>query len=117
MGQAKPRILCVSLSSLQLKAMCEVLPLRDYQVFAASTPEQAVALCVSNHLAAVVIDSEFALAGGWSVAQTFRTVNAHLPVLLLAAGHNGDLPSGVDAVAPSLAEMLEKLQMLLTKRR
>jgi DNA-binding response OmpR family regulator len=96
--------------------MCESLPRRDYEVFQASTPEQAVAVCVSNHLAAIVLDSDFVSAGGWSVAQTFRIVNPHLPILLLARGHNGDLPPGVNAVAPSYADMLSKLQLLLTQR-
>jgi CheY-like chemotaxis protein len=116
LGQARPRILCVSLSSFQLKAMCESLPRRDYEVFQASTPEQAVAVCVNNHLAAVVLDSDFASSNGWSVAQTLRIINPHLPILLVANGHDGDLPAGVNAVASSFADILSKLQLLLTQR-
>ena len=119
MGQQRPRILCVSLSGFQLKAMREAFPVSDYQVFTASTPEEAVAVCAGNHLAAVVLDSEFASTAGWPVAQTFRIVNAHLPVLLLANGHNGNghHPPGVDAIATSPAEMLDRLQTLLIGSR
>jgi CheY-like chemotaxis protein len=116
-GQAKPRILCVSHSSLRIKAMRELFPQRVYQVFAASTPEQAVAVCVSNHLAAVVLDSEFVSESGWSAAQSLRIVNAQLPILLLDKSHTGNLPPGVDAVATSYAAVLDTLQMLLAEHR
>jgi CheY-like chemotaxis protein len=83
-GREKPRILCVSRSSSQLEAICSALPRREYEVLGATTPEQAVAVCVSNNLAAVVLDSEFSTETGWSAAQTFKMVKPHLPVV--AAG-------------------------------
>jgi len=114
-GQAKVRILCVSHSSFQLKAMRELFPPRDYQVFSASTPDQAVAVCVSNQLAAVVLDSEFTSDGGWSAPQSLRIVNAQLPILLLDKGHTGNLPPGVDAVVTSYGAVLDTVQMLLAQ--
>ena len=116
MGRAKPRILCVSRSSSQLEAIRSALPSRDYEVVAASTPEQAVAVCVSNNLAAVVLGSEFSTEAGWSAAQTFKMVKPQLPVVLLGHDHLQALPHGVDAVAPNYSAIQNKLDELLNRR-
>src|SRR5689334_5964653 len=115
MGRAKPRILCVSRSSSQLEAIRSALPSSDYEVLAASTPEQAVAVCVSNNVDAVVLDSEF-VTNEWSAAQTVKMVKSHLPVLLLAHNHRQNPPNGVDAVASTYSVMLHKLNALLNPR-
>ena len=115
-GREKPRILCVSRSSSQLEAIRKALPARDYDVVTASTPEQAVAVCVSNNLAAVVLDSEFATESGWSAARTFKMVKPHLAVVLLAHDHEQGPPQGVDAVAASYSAILHKLNALLNLR-
>jgi len=112
-GRQKPRILCVSRSTYQLTEMRSAFPLRDYEVLSASTPEQAVAVCVSNHISAVVLDSEFSTEAGWSAAQTLKMVNPQLPVMLLLNSVEGNVPSGVDAVASSHSNMLPKLKELL----
>jgi len=116
MGRAKPRILCVSRSSSQLEAIRSALPSKDYEVVAASTPEQAVAVCVSNNLAAVVLGSEFSTEAGWSAAQTFKMVKPQLPVVLLGHDHLQALPHGVDAVAPNYSAIQNKLDQLLNQR-
>jgi len=116
MGREKPRILCVSRSSSQLEAIRKALPSRDYEVVTASTPEQAVAVCVSNNVAAVVLDSEFATEAGWSAARTFKMVKPQLAVVLLGHDHEHGLPHGVDAVAPTYSAMLHKLDALLNRR-
>jgi len=113
-GREKPRILCVSRSAYQLNAMRGAFPVREYEVLSASTPEQAVAVCLNNHISAVVLDSEFSTELGWSAAQTLKMVNPHLPVMLLLKSDEGTVPSGVDAVAPSHAHMLIKLKGLLS---
>ena len=113
MGREKPRILCVSRSPFQLRAMRSAFPAREYEVLSAVTPEQAVAVCLNNHIAAVVLDSEFSTEAGWSAAQTFKMVNPRLPVMLLLKSAEGTVPSGVDAVAPSHSHMLPKLKGLL----
>ncbi len=115
-GREKPRILCVSRSSSQLEAICSALPRREYEVVSASTPEQAVAVCVSNNLAAVVLDSEFSTETGWSAAQTFKMVKPHLPVVLLGHNHRHEPPHGVDAVAPNHSAIQRKLNELLNRR-
>ena len=112
-GQVKPRILCVSISSFKLKQMCAALPSRQYQALSASTPEQAVAVCSTNNIAAVVLDSEFLTDGGSTLAQTFKAVNPHVPIVLLERGHNGDIPDAVDAVASTSEMMLKKLAALI----
>lgn len=115
MGREKPRILCVSRSSSQLEAIRSALPRRDYEVLSSTTPEQAVAVCVSNNLAAVVLDSEFSTENGWSAAQTFKMIKPHLPVVLLGHNHHQQLPHGVDAVASTYSAILHKLNALLNR--
>lgn len=116
-GPAKVRILCVSHSPFRLKEMRELFPPRHYQVFLASTPEQAVAVCASNHMTAVVLDSEFTSDGGSSAPQSLRSVCAQLPILILDKRHNGKVPPGVDAVVTSLEILLPTLQKLLADGR
>src|SRR5690349_18197042 len=115
MGREKPRILCVSRSASQLKVICSALPSREFEVVAATTPEQAVAVCVSNNLAAVVLDSEFATEAGWSAALTFKMVKPHLPVVLLGHNHEKIPPHGVDAVAATCSAILHKVNALLNR--
>ena len=112
-GREKPRILCVSRFPYQLRAMCAAFPAREYEVLSASTPEQAVAVCVSNHISAVVLDSEFSTEAGWSAAQSLKMVNPKLSVMLLLNTADGTVPSGVDAVVYSHSHMLSKLKVLL----
>lgn len=112
-GREKPTILCVSRSSSQLEAICSALPRREYKVVFATTPEQAVAVCVGNNLAAVVLDSEFTTDTGWSAALTFKMVKPHLPVVLLGHNHQQALPHGVDAVASTNYAIQHKLNALL----
>lgn len=93
--------------------MCAALPGLQYQVLSASTPEQAVAVCATNNIAALVLDSEFLTDGGCTLAQTFKAVNPHVPILLLERGHNGDIPESVDAVVTTNQTMLKKLAALI----
>jgi DNA-binding NtrC family response regulator len=109
------RVLCVSESTTQLKEMCSAISSMHYEAVSASTPEEAVACCSSNHVAAVVLDSEFLTEKGWSAAQSIKMLSPALPILLLEQGHNGDIPSGVDGVATTVPSMLQKLAMLLRR--
>lgn len=112
-AREKPRILCVSRSVYQLREMRSAFPARDYEVLCASTPDQAVAVCVSNHISAVVLDSEFSTEAGWSAAQTLKMIKPKLPVMLLLKRPECPVPSGVDAVAPNHSHILPKLKGLL----
>lgn len=93
--------------------MGTAFPTRDYEVLFASTPEQAVAFCVSDHVSAVVLDSEFSTESGWSAAQTLKMLHPQLPVMLLLSSADDTVPSGVDAVAHSHSHILLKLKVLL----
>ena len=115
MGREKPRILCVSRSASQLEAIRSALPSRDFEVVDASTPEQAVAVCVSNNLAAVVLDSEF-VTSEWSAARTLKMVKPHLPVVLLGHNHRQNPPNGVDAIATNYSSIQHTLNELLNRR-
>jgi DNA-binding NtrC family response regulator len=114
-GREKHRILCVSRSLFQLREMRSAFPAMEYEVFTVSTPEQAVTVCLSNKVAAVVLDSEFSTEAGWSAAQTFKMVDPHLPVMLLLKSAEGTVPIGVDAVAPGPSQILPKLKGLLKR--
>jgi DNA-binding response OmpR family regulator len=116
MGREKPRILCVSRSASQLEAIRSALPSRDFEVVDASTPEQAVAVCVSNNLAAVVLDSEFFTETGWSAARTLKMVKPHLPVVLLGHNHRQNPPNGIDAIATNYSSIQHTLNELLNRR-
>lgn len=116
MGQEKPRILCVSRSPSHLEAICSTLPRREYEVLSATTPEQAVAVCVSNNVAAVVLDSEFLTEAGWSAAQTFKMVKPQLPVVLVGQGQEQVPPHGIDAIASTYSSIPRKLNALLNPR-
>jgi len=112
-GQEKARILCVSRSAYQLRAMRGAFPSRAFEVLSASTPEDAVAVCLSNHISAVVLDSEFSNESGWSAVRTLKMVSPQLRVMLLSKNGNGTVPSGVDAVAHSHSHILSTLKELL----
>jgi CheY-like chemotaxis protein len=111
----KPRILCVSPSPSQHQRLHSALS-KTYEPLVASSPDQAVAFYVSHNVAAVVLDSEFFSEQGWSVARTFKTINPHLPVVLLHASPTEPLPSAIDAVATSPALLLDKLNLLLNRK-
>ena len=112
-GRERHRILCVSRSAYQLRAMRSAFPPREYEVLSASTPEQAVAVCLGDHVSAVVLDSEFFTESGWSASRTLKMVNPKLPVMLLIKNAEGTVPNGVDAVAESHSHILPKLKGLL----
>ena len=65
------------------------------------TADQAVAICVNNHVDVVVLDQDFFVeTEGWSVAQSLKLVKQNLCVLLVsrATRLHKALPKGVDAI-------------------
>lgn len=80
-----------------------------------SSPEEAVAFCAANQVAAIVLDSEFATEGGWTVAQSFRMVTPQLPIVLLQPNRGQEIPAGIDAVAAGADLVLGTLRILLAK--
>ncbi len=81
--------------------MCRVLRNAGNNVIETFTTDQAVAMCVSNRIDAVVLDQEFFVeVDGWSVAQSLKMVKPGICVLLVTRAkpiYKG-LPKGVDAM-------------------
>ena len=78
-----------------------VLRARGYTVVMPSTPDQGVALCLHNHMAAAIVDqTTLADDKDWSLAQSLKAVSPNTPVLLLVPdrGHHIEAPRGVDCV-------------------
>ena len=81
------------------------------------TTDQAVAVCVSNRVDAVVLDQEFFVeVDGWSVAQSIKLVKPSTCVVLATRANflTHRRPSGVDAVlrstdVPAILEWLAQL--------
>jgi hypothetical protein len=115
--QVTKRVLCISQSPANLEKMRSAISSLKYETFPAASPEQAVACSVGNHIVAVVMDSEFMTkeGEGWSVARSIKMVNPTLPIVLLEQGHNRDIPPGVDAVAPTVFVMAQKLAVLVAR--
>jgi PleD family two-component response regulator len=112
-GHRKIRILLVGDSSFDSQAVRSTLLCSQYEVLSACTPDQAVAYCISNHVAAVVLNSRFVTEHGWSAAQTLKLVNNHVPIVYLQGSDIRKVPAGVDEVAATLPAMLEKLNALI----
>lgn len=111
----KPRILCLSASSSQLELIISHFDEEEFEAIAAASPQEAVAFCAANDVSAIVLDSEFVTEGGWTVAQSLHMVKPQLPILLLKAGRDHEVPPHVDAVACKVEMILGALKALLKK--
>jgi len=72
-----------------------------FRLMTTFTPDHAVAICVNNHVDAVVLDQEhFVMTEGWSVAQSLKMIRRNMCVILVVRGKiiQIRLPEGVDAV-------------------
>ena len=97
------RILCLACSSEAFLALKLALKNSRYSAITASTSDQAVAICVSQIVAAAVVDAKSIRDQEWSVVKTLKGVRASLPVILLedrVGDRESQLPEGVDAVVP-----------------
>ncbi len=112
------RILCLACSSEGLSALENALKNSRYSAITASTSDQAVAICVSQFVAAAVVDARSIRDQEWSVVKTLKGVRASLPVILLddQDGHReSPLREGVDAVVSisSTEALCSKLDALI----
>ncbi len=108
------RILCVTDSPMNLKRLHSVLSSTKYEIVSALAADQAVAFCINNAVAAVVLGSEFLTAEGWSVAQTFKSLRPELPVVLFVEdSREMAIPDAVDVIATTEGALLQELQRLL----
>jgi len=82
-------------------SVCRALRNAGNIVIETFTTDQAVAVCVSNRIDAVVLDQEFFVeVDGWSVAQSLKMVKPSICVLLVTRARplQKGLPKGVDAL-------------------
>lgn len=74
---------------------------KGYTVVVPPTSDQAVAFCLHNRIAAVLIDEGMLTeVEDWSLARSFKGVSPNTPVLLLVRDPDAqkDLPPGVDFI-------------------
>ena len=82
-------------------SLCRWLRKSGNTVIETFTTDQAVAMCVSNRIDAVVLDQEFFIeVDGWSVAQSLKLVKPTMCVVLVTRAKQlyKGLPNGVDAL-------------------
>ena len=79
-----------------------LLTRHGYAIAAAESPEHAVAVCLANPVAVVIIDQcLLGNADGWSVPQSIKMVKADVHVILLCHGpvpENMQPPAAVDEI-------------------
>lgn len=120
-GNAKSlRVLCVAQSLARLEALQGAIAENGYSVSLAFTADHAVAACVGNEFAAVVLDAEMIRAAGSGVAEAIKMVRPRLPILLIDHREDparyGFLPKGVNASVTDMTPtaVLSALTYLLT---
>ncbi len=99
----KPAATVLLLADRRHSQTAKALRNSGYRLMTTFTPDHAVAICVNNHVDAVVLDQEhFIVTEGWSVAQSLKMIRRSMSVILVVRGKivRGWLPDGVDAVVP-----------------
>ena len=114
------RVLCLACSAEGFATLENAIKSSRYSAITVSTSDQAVAVCVSQFVAAAVVDAESIRDQEWSVVKTLKGIRASLPVILLEERNvhgESPLPDGVDAiVSMSSAKCLyDKLDELIKK--
>lgn len=100
-------MLCVGPLLPGLRALQEAIQRHGYEVLLAFTADHAVAVSISNHCDAVILDAELIRAEAATLAQTLKLARPEIPILLL--DHREDrtrkdsLPHGVDAAVAGKA--------------
>lgn len=114
-NRVQRRIVCILHSPANRISLPLVLKSARYAVVSDLTADQAVAFCVSNVVAAVVLDSEFFSEGGLSVVQTFKSMCPKVPILLFVDQRPPRAPKNVDAIAHTTEIMLLELVRLFDR--
>jgi DNA-binding NtrC family response regulator len=109
------RILCVTPFAAHHETLQSVLHSAKYRIASCMTVDQAIAFCISNRVAAIVLDSAFLTEQDWSAVQTFKSICSGVPILVLADNHDEKIPQEVDAVAKTAELILKKLQQLVDR--
>lgn len=116
----RPRILILAQPSPNLSALLAQIKAKALDVTLALTSDSAVALCVGNHFAAVLLDAALIRNDDWTVAKSLKFVQPSLPILLLdprITGRRASLPPDTDVLAScDPKDVLLKLDQLLVDR-
>jgi DNA-binding NtrC family response regulator len=112
------RILCIACSATGLSTLEQTLKRLPYSVLTAATPDQGVAMCVAQFVAAVIVDAESVRGKEWPVVKSLKLVRPSLPIILLderSGGRNLERPEGVDELVSvaSLEKLPEAINQLL----
>jgi DNA-binding NtrC family response regulator len=112
------RILCIACSASGLSTLEQTLKRLPYSVLTAATPDQGVAMCVAQFVAAVIVDAESVRGKEWPVVKSLKLVRPSLPIILLderSGSRNLELPEGVDELVSvaSLEKLPEAINQLL----
>lgn len=117
----KATILCIDDDWSGLIGRTLLLENRGYRVLHATTPEEGLRLFSSHAIDAVILDYQMPGTDGALVAAHFKSVKAHVPILLMSA--YGPLPEKklrfVDrfvAKSQAPAVFLSSLNTLLARR-
>ncbi len=110
------RIVCVLHSPSNQKSLPLSLESARYKVVSGLTADQAVAFCMNNIVAAVVLDSEFISEEELSVVETFKSLCPKVLILLFSKGRRPrTMPKYVDAIAHTTEIMLMELARLFDR--
>jgi DNA-binding NtrC family response regulator len=112
------RILCIACSASGLSTLEQTLKRLPYSVLTAATPDQGVAMCVAQFVAAVIVDAKSVRGKEWPVVKSLKLVRPSLPIILLderSGSRNLELPEGVDELVSvaSLEKLPEAINQLL----
>ena len=118
MSKNRIRILCIACSATGLSTLEQTLKRLPYSVLTAATPDQGVAMCVAQFVAAVIVDAESVRGKEWPVVKSLKLVQPSLPIILLderRGGRNLERPEGVDELVSvaSLEKLPEAINQLL----
>jgi DNA-binding response OmpR family regulator len=116
--ERRERILCLAHSAALLEQMRKALKAYSFDLLGAFTADQDVAICVSQWIAAAILEADMIRAQDWSVVQTLKMIRPNLPILLLDERQRdrGDLPpEGVDSLVrkASMSDLVCKLKLIL----
>lgn len=76
------------------------------------TVDHAVAFCINNGVAAIVLDSAFLTENDWSAVQTFKSICSGVPILVLANKDEEKIPQEVDAIVKTPELLIQELRRL-----
>lgn len=113
-NRGKRRIVRVLHSPSNQISLPRSLKSAQYAVVSDLTADQAVAFCMNNIVAAVVLNSEFISEEKLSVVETFKSLCPKVPILLFVNDRkHRTTPKYVDAIAHTAETMLLELVRLV----